>query len=196
MARLIISRSSIIDKLCDNDLSNGLAWFYCDGARNAAGKNETKCILGSILKQLCQILVKSRPSEMAEFLEKLHDKGRSTPDSKLAILFLDNIIKMARSVVYIVIDGIDECPNRSDLCKKVLEMAGENVKVLVTSRLERDIAAVFQKQNHLEITEEFSCQDIATHINWIFQHNNKLKTLKPDMKNEIKTQLLTKSKGM
>lgn len=133
---------------------------------------------------------------MAEFLEKLHNKGRNTPDSKLATLFLDNIVKMARSVVYIVIDGIDECPNQPDLCKKILEMTGEKVKVLVTSRLERDIAGVFQNQNHLEITEEFSCQDIATHINWMFQHNDKLKILKPNMKNEMKTQLLTESKGM
>jgi hypothetical protein len=139
--------------------------------------------------------VKSKTPNIAEFLEKLLNMGRSTPESKLALLFLDNIKKMARSDVYIVIDGIDECPNRPDLCKKILEMAKENVKVLVTSRLERDIAELFQNQNHLEITEEFSCKDIVTHINWMFENNDKLKGLKPDMKKEIATKLLTKSKG-
>lgn len=172
-----------------------MAWYYCDG-RSTFGKNETRYIFGSILKQFYEILVKSENLRVEQDLEELYKAGCNTPNSRLATFFLDRIKRFHHCEVYIVIDAIDECPNRPDLCRKILEMASGKFKVLVTSRLERSIAGMFQNQNHLEIAEEFLKSDFAIHIDWMLKNDDKFKILNSNMKEEIKTKLLNQSKGL
>ena len=75
-------------------------------------------------------------------------------------------------------------------------MAGGNIKLLVTSRPERDITEVFKNQNRLEITDNFSRHDIAIHIDLMFNQDEQLKKVKSEMKKDIKTQLLSQNKGV
>ena len=129
-------------------------------------------------------------------MENLQNYFLDIAYSKLAMEFIKVIKQLVLCEIYIVIDGIDECPNRPDLCQKILDMAGGNIKLLVTSRPERDITEVFKNQNRLEITDDFSGPDIAIHIDWMFEHDDKLKTVKLEMKKDFKTHLLSQNKGM
>ena len=129
-------------------------------------------------------------------MEKWQNDNRDIANSKLAMEFIKVIKQLVLCEIYIVIDGIDECPNRPDLCQKILDMAGGNIKLLVTSRPERDITEVFKNQNRLEITDNFSRHDIAIHIDLMFNQDEQLKKVKSEMKKDIKTQLLSQNKGV
>ena len=135
---------------------------------------------------------------MIEFMEDFEAKYRNASDWQLTEAFIQAGVPelSSGSEVYIVIDGIDECPDRSKLCDHVLEIAGGRVRVLVSSRSERDISEAFQHQHHILFTEEQSHRDIATHIEWSFEHDKRLKKVKSDLKKEIKEKLLSKSDGM
>ena len=174
--------------------SFGCAWFYCDGKQKLSIKVQTRYILGSILRQLSEILIKVEESQL-ERIEKLQAQARNSVDSKLAELFIDAILLISESFskVYIVVDGIDECSaeGRPKLCESILRLAGGNRKVFLTSRWERDIAGVFGKECHLEMTEEFTSIDKALHIDWFLENDPKLK-IRPDLlKNDIKASLLS-----
>ena len=194
-----IPRSSIIDSLSGRISKKtpiGLAWFYCDGTQNTSDKTKTRYILGSIFRQLVETSRMPIQSQL-ELLKKLKEKASYTVQSKLAKLFVKSIVSITKcfTLVYIFVDGIDECPERTELCGLILELSSTNLKVLVSSRGERDIASVFHNEIQLEIAENFSLLDIEIHIDWTFKNDPKLKTMKSDLKKDIKTQLLSNSSG-
>jgi hypothetical protein len=164
-----------------------------------SAKTEKRYIFGSILRQLVQRLLDIGGSGIIEFIEFLRRHHRDDTDSELAAAFVVAIPQLSfNSEVYIVIDGIDECPDRPALCEDILRItrgAGK-VKVLVTSRSERDIGEALQSQNHVAFTKELSRQDIAIHIDVMFEGDPKLKKIHKDLKTEMKEKLLSKSDGV
>jgi hypothetical protein len=166
-----------------------------------SAKTEKRYIFGSILRQLVQKLLDIGGFGIIEFVESLRRYHRDDTDLELAAAFIVAIPQLSfNSEVYIVIDGIDECPNRPALCEDILRItrghgAGK-VKVLVTSRSERDIGEALQSQNHVAFTKELSCQDIAIHIDVMFEGDPKLKKIHKDLKTEMKEKLLSKSDGV
>src|SRR5271170_65638 len=142
-----------------------------------SAKTEERYIFGSILRQLIEKLLDIGGSRMIEFMESFQRHHRYDTASELTAAFIHAIPQLSfNSEVYIVIDGIDECPNRPALCKEVLQLSrGMKVKVVVISRNERDIGEAFQNENHVAFTDELSRQDIAAHIDWNFEKDEKLK---------------------
>lgn len=191
-------RSSIVDSLSEYLKINpdaGLAWFYCDGNINMSMKTEPRYIFGSIIRQLCQRLLDIGRNGIIEFLENFKMHYRNATDSELAKGFIHAIPQLSfKSEVYIVIDGIDECPDRPNLCKTILQIASDKVRVLAISRNERDISIAFQYQMHIPFTEEQSRQDIAIHIDSWLKEDRNLKN-KEILKKEIRDKLLSKSDG-
>ena len=162
-----------------------------------SAKTEARYIFGNILRQLFEKLLVIGGSGIIEFMEKFHNHHRHDADSQLARAFIVAIPQLSfTDEVYIVIDGIDECPDRPALCEEILQITRGKVKVLVTSRNQRDISEAFQNQKHLAFTEEMSHQDIATHIDFSFENDKKLKKIHPDLKREMKENLLYKSDGV
>jgi len=160
-------------------------------------KTEKRYIFGSIFHQLCKRLLDIGGNGMIEFMEGFRTYYRNATDSALAEAFIHAIPQLSfRSDVYIIFDGIDECPDRPKLCKEILRIVHGQVKVLITSRDERDINEAFQNQMHVLFTEEQSRQDIGTHIEWSFEHDERLKEIKDDLKRDIKEILLSKSDGV
>lgn len=94
----------------------------------------------------------------------------------------------------VIVDGVDECLDRAGICRLLVQLA-EKMKVLVASRREKDITDVLGKERRLEMTEELTSSDIATHVRWMLEHDPKLKPIKDSMKTTIKTCLSAKSKG-
>jgi hypothetical protein len=193
----------VIDNLTSNYLANpnvGLAWFYCDGNANQSCKADKRYIFGSLFYQLCKRLLDTGGNRLIAFMEDFQAKYRNATDTELTEGFTHAIPELSfesESGIYIVIDGIDECPDPAKLCEQFLQIARGQVRVLVTSRSGlRDIDQVFQGQPHVLFGAEQSSRDIAIHIEWSFETDKRLKKVKPDLKNEIKGKLLSKSEGM
>ena len=180
---ILISSSSIIDDLLRYLLQrDGVAYFYCDGASNLFSKRETRYILGSILRQLFEILLKKSSDVIARELERIYVALLDIGGSKVIEVLVQTILELAKTSfdsgnVYIVVDGIDECPKREALCDSLRSLATSNIKVLAISRFERDIAKAFSEHPHLEISEEVSAKDIEIHLKWSFQNDPKLKLI-------------------
>ena len=84
-------------------------------------------------------------------MEHFQAKYRNATDTELTEAFTHAIPELSlesESDIYIVIDGIDECPDPANLCEQFLQIARDQVRVLVTSRSGlRDIDK-YSKANH------------------------------------------------
>ena len=159
-------------------------------------KAQKRYIFGSILRQLWTRLLNIGSDGTMEYMESFRRLYCNDTDSELVEAFICTIPELRfRSEVYIVIDGIDECLDRPELCKEILRIVRGNVRVLVSSRHERDIDEAFQNQLHVQFTEELSHQDIAVHLEWTFENENSFKNIDTDMKKEIMEKLLSRSDG-
>jgi hypothetical protein len=124
----------------------------------------------------------------------MQNEALNTVDSKVAGLFINAIVSISSSFskVFIIIDGIDECPagTRREFCASLLTLTRGNIKLFVTSRRERDIGEEFSEVPHLEMTEDLSSIDKAIHLDWAFQNDRELKKIKSDAA-KIKQHLLS-----
>ena len=183
-------------KYIATNTSTGLVWFYCDGVGNRSAKTEIRYIFGSIFRQLLEIRLSLETTGVLEFMEAFHKHHQAHGESALSAGLISAIGQLELpSDVFIVVDGVDECPKGPEICMKLLQLSVGKVKVLVTSRNERDIAKVFHNKPHVLFTEDISRQDIATHIDWAFEHDEKLKMINLKLKNELKEKILSKSGG-
>lgn len=134
--------------------------------------------------------------EYLTYLERLRENGRKVIDSDLVKMFINDIFHVTSHMenVVVVVDGVDECPDRPDICQLLVQLATK-MKVLVVSRREKDIMDAFANEGALEMTEELTSTDIATHVGWMLEHDPKLKGLRESMKMTIKTHLVTNGKG-
>lgn len=193
------SSSSIIAQFRSQRDNFGLGFFYCDGTRNASEKKKIRYVIGSILRQLFESLDVQDPSHL-DLLVKVQRKEGYVTESKLLHMLMDAIIHLAKSFhhVFIVVDGVDECSNSDQerLCKSLLQLSKQNIKVLVVSRWERCIYGVFHRQRFLEVTKDQVAEDITKYIDWNLERDDTLKHIKNDFKAEIKSRLLKNSAGM
>ena len=123
-----------------------LAFFYCDFREDR--KRELRGLLSSFLVQLYH-----QSDSYFDILSKFyseHDKGSRPPsDGALAGCLMDLLKLPGQAPVYLIVDGLDECPNPSVVRSpraKVLSLIEElvktqilNLRVCVTSRPELDI---------------------------------------------------------
>ena len=127
-----------------------LAFFYCDFRDDQ--KKELHGLLSSFLVQLYH-----QSDSYFDILSNLyleHDKGSRPPsDDRLAGCLKDLLKLPGLAPVYLIVDGLDECPNPSVVRSsraKVLSVMKElvtaqipNLRICVTSRQEVDIKDVF-----------------------------------------------------
>ena|SRR5579859_5991244 len=197
---LMSCRSSAIEHLSTSACQQmvvGLAWFYCNGNRSESATTKPRYIIGSILRQLLEKQPNLRSPEFRLYLKQRHDFGRVHVDRRLAQQFVDDILSLtvAFHESILVIDGIDECPEPREICQLLTKLATK-MKVLVASRMARSIDAEFRNGRKLEITENWTSIDIATHLTWCFEHDPKLRKINGDLKEHIRTHLLLNSDGM
>jgi hypothetical protein len=193
------SRSCVVSDLLkqrSKDQSIGVLYFYCDG--NYAAKNETRNILGSLLRQLVQQSDQSRHHELEGYLAKLRMDHDETPQQVLLSLFASSIERLSTEFrsLFIAVDGIDECAKRADLLRFLKALASEKRLVLVASRPEADIKFAFADELQLNVSEEMVQGDIETYIHWRLSREPGLLGIKPDMKREISETLARESAGM
>ena len=147
--KLIALVSSTIIEHLDTMRKTGLAslaFFYCDFREDQ--KKELHGLLSSLIVQLCH-QYDSYCDVISQFYSE-HAKGLRHPSDDALVGCLKDLLKLpGQAPVYLVVDGLDECPNTSavpsprskvlNCLKELIKSQIPNLRICVTSRPETDI---------------------------------------------------------
>jgi hypothetical protein len=126
-----------------------LAFFYCDFREDQ--KKDMCGLLSSLLIQLGH-----RSDSYSDLLFKFyseHDKGLRRPSDDALVRCLKDLLKLpGLAPVYLIVDGLDECPNTSavpspraevlNLIEELIRSRFPTLRIFVTSQPETDIKDV------------------------------------------------------
>lgn len=172
----------------------GVAYLYCDYKRQA--EHTTPKLLAAVLKQLVQ----DRPS-IAQPLSGLYDhhqlrRTRLLPKETLRALrsVLGNYSK-----VYVVIDALDECPERDsnrsqllELCRSLQEQT--DLRLMATSRHIPDIVAEFKGMPQVEV--HASNADVKRYVEGQIDRLAKCVQRDRDLQELVKERIVKAADGM
>lgn len=130
-------------------------------------------------------------------------------DSKLLECLKDMLNLPGQPTVYIIIDGLDECPMTSGLQfprEKVLDVVEElanlripDLRICATSRFEADIVSVLEALVFHSVSfhsEDGQVQDIAEYVRSFVYTNRDMRRWKSTDKDLVIDVLTTKADGM
>lgn len=199
--------STVVDDLSETfkNLPNNeaFAYFYCD--RNQFERQEPASILSSFVRQLS---TSQDHNEMQRSIVQMYNQKARTG-------FASGILKLEESQtllvdlfqlypqVTLVIDALDECDKktRSNLIGvlgKMIEKSFKPLKILISSRRDKDIKRHFETGPNLAIEAVDSQDDIATFLDHELGADEKFchDEISSELKNHIRDTLMTKSGGM
>lgn len=108
-------------------------------------------MLSSLIRQLAAA-AKEIPQEVLALAKELRSSGRQ-PGTRILLSTLNSVIKSIDKEVFVVIDALDECPEKADHAKRqdllnqmteLLSKHNTNLHLLATSRKEADIRESLQ----------------------------------------------------
>jgi hypothetical protein len=201
--------SSTIIEDVDDMRKRGLAslgCFYCDFRDD--DKKNIRGLVSSLLVQLCD----HSDAYSTTFFElySVHGDGsRQASDDALTRCLIDILRHPSQAPVYIIIDGLDECPNTSGMpsprekvlrfLEELIELYLESLHICITSRPEVDITSALNHFSfctvslHDEIGQK---QDIVNYINSIVYTDVKMKRWRTEDKELVIDVLTKKATGM
>jgi len=182
------------------------AFFYFD-FKDESKKNAR----GALCSLLVQLAAQSDAySEILSALYSKHDSGCKQPsDDALRKSFESMLAIRDQAPIFIVMDALDECPNSMGtpsprenvlrLVKWLLELRCSRLCVSVTSRPERDIAAVLQSLASHTISlhnETGQKEDIRNYIEWFVNSDPKASKWRSQDKELVIEKLSERADGM
>jgi len=183
-----------------------IAYFYCDF--RDPKKQEASGLLASLVSQLS---AKSDPCyNILSALYSEYDGGSRRPADDELLNCLEKMIKTeGLPTVYIIIDGLDECPNDSgvkphrewvlELVNKLVDLQLPNVRICATSRPEADIQTALASLASHSISlhgEAGQKKDIADYVRFIVNSDRKMRRWRENDKETVITILARKADGM
>jgi hypothetical protein len=198
-----ILSSTIIEHLlqhCQDDSSMVTAYFYFDF--NDAQKQDPELMLRSLLRQLLQRSV-TIPKDVDALFSSC-DNGQRQP----SVHDLLGVTQQAAQVftqVYIVIDALDECTQRSELMgmlESVVRWKPNNLHLLITSRKERDIESslgiYLKEEDTVCLQSDIVDKDIQRYIQQRLSSDEDLAKWEKDVdiRQEIEAALMGGARGM
>ena len=183
-----------------------LAIFYCDFREDQ--KKDRRGLLSSVLVQLGR-----QSNSFYDILSKFyldHDKGSRQPSDDALAGCLEDIVKLPRQApIFLIVDGLDECPNTSALSsprQKVLifledlvDSQHSNLRICVTSRPEADIKVVLEPKSFCSVSlhdEKGQKDDIKNYIEWVISTNRNMRRWKEEHKQLVIDALAERADGM
>ncbi len=158
-------------------------------------------MIRSLTAQLCSHCV-----QVPRALEYLLSSRSEWGQQPAANTLLEALRQMAEqfSVLFVLLDALDECNNREDLLQVLKEFVGwglENLHIIVTSRKEKDIEELFKDlvdARSICIQTAPVDKDIRTYVRHRLQADRSFKMWrkKPEVQKEIETTLMGKAQGM
>jgi hypothetical protein len=203
-----LDSSTIVEEI--NDMrKRGLAafgFFYCDFRDE--DKKTLRGLVSSLLVQLCDH--SNTYSAILSDLYSAHGDGSQQASDHALIGCLRDILKRpGQAPVYIIIDGLDECPNTSGMPsprEKVLMFLNELVKlhfeglhICITSRPEIDITIALNPLSFYAVSlhdENGQRQDIVNYINSVVYTDVKMRRWRTEDKELVIEALTRKAAGM
>jgi hypothetical protein len=205
---IILASSTIIEDVYAMRKAGlaSLAFFYCDFREDQ--KKDLRGLLSSLLVQLCH-----QTDSYCDILSKFyseHDKGSRHPSDDALVGCLKNLLKHpGLAPVYVVVDGLDECPNTSafpsprakvlDLLEDLIKSQIPNLLICVTSRPETDIKVVLDPliPRYVSLHDQSEQKrDIEDYIKWVINTHPKSKRWKAEHKQLVIDVLTEKADGM
>ena len=183
-----------------------MTYFYCDFRDSK--KQEVTGLLASLVAQLS---AKSDPCyNILSALYSEYDGGSGRPDDDVLLGCLENMLRTeGQPTVYVIIDGLDECPNDSgvtsprervlELVTKLVELHLPNIRICATSRPEADIRAVLGSLTSQTISlhdEDGQKKDIANYIRSIVYSDREMRRWRDEDKEMVISTLSEKADGM
>ena len=202
------SSSEIVQEvkaLRDTGLAH-MTYFYCDF--RDAKKQQVTGLLSSFIAQLS-----AKSDACYNVLSALYsecDAGSRQPSNDELTDCLEDMLKLeGQPPIYIIIDGLDECPNDSGVVsprERVLEQVERlvddhlpNVRICVTSRPEADIQATLSTLASHTVSlhdEQGQKNDIIDYVRWIVYSDKKMRKWREEDKELIFETLSRKADGM
>jgi hypothetical protein len=183
-----------------------LAYYYCDFRDDE--KKDLRGLVSSLLAQLCH-QSDSHCDMVSKFYSK-HAKGSGCPSDAALVLCLEGILKLpGQTPVYLIVDALDEFSTTSDMPparEKVLMFVRQlttskypNLRICVTSRLERDLSVVLESLSFRSISlhdESGQKGDIASYIKSVVHTDPKMQAWRAGDKELVINVLTHKVDGM
>ena len=189
--------ASIIDKLSQENLAFGIAYFFFDGRDSQSELQLHNKLIRSLISQFSHQRG-GTPTELADLYKRCGDNQQ--PSVKQLQNALRDILD-GFSHAYIVIDALDECTDREKTLLWVNTVLSDidhpvgNLHILVTSRPERDIETVFTTfdPDSIDIGQVASNRDISNYLE--LQMKSKFEQYSETTRKQIKSGLRERSDG-
>lgn len=192
--------SSLINHLRGLSTHEVVAFHYCDFADKHTLKPTG--VLGSLVRQLV-VQMNKIPASAQSLYHKY--SGEPLELEALATL-LEEVANQDLRSIYLIIDGLDECPNdvecshRSRLLRgivlphKAFE-ATAAVKVLVSSRSEYDIQQAFRDKPSFSLQSRHVREDVETHVRAEITKMPRLWKMPPEDRESLVSELVERADG-
>ena len=201
--------SSKIIKDLEELRRSGLAsvpYFYFDF--KDTDKQHRRALLSSLLVQLS-----ARSDPFCDILSRLHsshDNGARQPSNDSLMQCLKEMLNVpGQGAVYIVMDALDECPNkpgmpspREEVLKVIEELVGlrlPNLRLCITSRPEADILNALGPLTSHPVSLHDECgqrKDIIDYIKSVVRSDYRMRRWRDEDKNLVIDILAEKADGM
>jgi hypothetical protein len=183
-----------------------MAYFYCDF--RDAKKQQVNGLLASLIVQLS-----AKSDSCCNILSALYlecDAGSRQPSVDKLMDCLEDMLNLERQPpIYIIIDGLDECPNDSGVVsprervpnqvEKLVGLHLSNVRICVTSRPEADIQTALTTLASHTVSlhdEKGQKKDIADYVRWIVYSDSEMRRWREEDKEMVVETLSRRADGM
>lgn len=183
-----------------------LAFFYCDFRDD--GKRELSGLLSSMLVQLCS--QSNLTYQILSGLYSEHGNGSQHPSrDALGRCLKDILMVQGQAPVYLIVDGLDECPDklakpspREEIIaflKDLIDSQLPNLRICVTSRPEVDIKNALEPLAFHSVSlhgEDGQIKDIDNYIWSVVNEDPMIRRWKAVDRELVINVLISKSDGM
>jgi hypothetical protein len=183
---MLVASSTIIEDI-ENMRKAGrasLAMYYYDFREDR--KKGFRGLLSSVLFQLCD--QSDSYHDILSTFHSAHRDGALSPSDRVLVRCLTDLLKVPGPIpVYLIVDGLDECPSTSalsspreevlSLLEDLVEAQLPNLRICVTSRPEADIKLVLEPLTFRSISlhdESGQMEDIENYIKSVVNTNGKM----------------------
>jgi NACHT domain len=205
---MVLDSSTIIEEIETMRRSGlaSLAMFYHDFREDH--KKDFRGLLSSMLIQLCR-----QSDAYYDLVSKFysdHENGSQDPGDDELVWCFKNLVELpGQAPIYLIIDGLDECPNTSampsprenvlSLVKQLIESGLNNLRICVTSRPETDIKVILDPLTFRSISihdEGGQMEDIENYIKSIVNTDPMNRRWKAENKQIVIDVLTKRADGM
>jgi hypothetical protein len=184
-----------------------IAFFFFDF--KDIRKQDARALLSSLIVQLNNQSDSSRVYEVLNRFHLTHNHGAQQPSISTLTLCLEEIvIAIGKVPVYIILDGLDECPNtngiqssRDQVLALVERLVKSNIHLCITSRPEVDIRTSLEPlttpENRISLHDQSGQRnDIVDFVRAVVYSDKNMKRWRDEDKELVIETLSIRADGM